>query len=119
MGYQNSEGSNPNQAHQIKISDCAQTQMLNVNYRATERDLGCFYMNKSTNISVMDKAFKVVSNSARMIDMVEFSNNLTKENIKIRNQFTCVTDEYRHRDLVGIREAPYLPLNAHSLPSRN
>ena len=83
-----------------------------MNYKATEIALGHFYMNRGTR-------FKVVAQSERMVNMEGFSNDLIKENIEICIGFTCVSDKYGHRTLVGIKEAPYLPLNAHSLLSTN
>ena len=48
-----------------------------------------------------------------------FSNDLTKQNIEICNGLTCVTNEFGHKYLIGVKEAPYLPNNTHSLLSIN
>ena len=103
----------------VKLSDRVSQQMSVMNFWSQETSDGHLYMDGGTNISVMGKVFKVMARSGRMVDMEDFSNDLTKQNIKTCNGLTYVMDEFGHKLLMGVKEAPYLPNNTHSLLSTN
>ena len=103
----------------VKLSDRVSQQMFVMDFRTQETSNEQLYMESGTNINVMRKVFKVIAHSGRMVDMEVFSNDFTKQNIEICNGLACVTDEFGHKLLIGVKEAPYIPDNTHSRLSTN
>ena len=94
--------------HQMSIQDNT----------AGVHDQGALYIDGGTNICVMGKQFRLTSKSMdRYVDMEGFANGLTKSNIRICNGLTVVETALGNKVLLGIKEAPYLPSNKHSLLS--
>ena len=81
---------------------------------------GNLWIDSGTNVSTMEKSFKMIEDSVRRVDMTGFANDPQKKNILIGSGLTrCIDKNNGFEFLLGLHEAPYLANNDSCLLSTN